>query len=337
MFYFGIDVHSKTSQVCEISRKGTILRNVSLSTTPTGLSRIFRGRARSRIVMEVGCETPWVRRKLEEMGHDVVVVNPRRVRLIAESTLKSDRVDAEVLAQLSRMDPSLVRPVYQRSRAGQDLRSQLRVRDLLVRTRASWITSIRGTLRAHGYRLGSCATYRFLEKFSQLDLDPHLETLLEPLLEGLDQLNQQIESADEALAELSREDELAGRLQTIPGVGPVVSLAFIAWVDRPERFRKSRDVGPGLGLRPWIRESGGRRLTGRITREGDAGMRRLLVQAAHAAFQTQRDSSLRRWATQLSERVGKKKAVVALARKIGVLMHRLWTADEEFQAFPKAA
>lgn len=277
MAHFGIDVHEKTSQVCEVNRRGRVVRSFEISTSLASLGRVFRDLRRSRVVIEAGGSPPWVRRELEALGHEVVVVNPRRVRLIAESTLKRDSVDAEVLARLSRLDPELLRPVYQRSRAAQDLRSELKVRDALVRARCFLITSIQGTLRAHGYRLRSCATYRFVEVFSKMSLDRDLSSILDPLVETIDHLSQQIEKADQALAERSREDELAGRLQTIPGVGPVVSLAFIAWMDCPERFRKSRDVGPGLGLRPWIRESGGRRHTGWITREGDSGMRRLLV------------------------------------------------------------
>jgi transposase len=132
-------------------------------------------------------------------------------------------------------------------------------------------------------------------------------------------------------------DELLVRLQEVPGVGPLVSLAFIGWVDRPERFQCSRDVGACLGLRPQVRDSGERQWRGAITREGDGEMRRLLVQAAHAALNCRQDSALKRWAERLVERIGKRKAVVALARKLAVLLHRLWVTGRCYQPLPQAA
>jgi transposase len=268
-------------------------------------------------------------------SHDVTVVNPRRVRLIAESTLKTDGIDAEVLARLSRLDLDFLRPVYQRSREAQELRTRLRVRTSLVKARTSLINAVRGTLRAQGYRVASCTARSFVVRFASMRLETSLCKAVDPLVTTIGELTDRINGLENELVAESRSNELLRRLQTVPGVGPLVSLAYMGWVDSPDRFSKSRDVGPCLGLRPSLRSSGGHEIRGRITREGDTEMRRLLVQAAHAALSCRKDSSLKRWGEGLVARLGKSKAVVALARKIGVLLHRLWVTGESFRAFPQ--
>jgi transposase len=272
-----------------------------------------------------------------ELGHEVTVVNPRRVRLIAESTLKTDGIDAEVLARLSRLDLGFLRPVYQRTREAQELRTRLRVRTSLVKSRTSLINAVRGTLRAQGYRVPSCPADSFVVRFATMRLPASLAEALEPMVSTIGELTERIQGLKAKLVAESSSDELVQRLQTVPGVGPLVSLAYVGWMDRPDRFRESRDVGASLGLRPSLRSSGGHEIRGRITREGDTEMRRLLVQAAHAALQCHKDSTLKRWAESLVERLGKGKAVVALARKIAVLLHHLWVTGDSFRAFPQAA
>jgi transposase len=281
--------------------------------------------------------TPWVYRLLGELGHDVVVVNPRRVRLIAESTLKTDGIDAEVLARLSRLDLDLLRPVYQRTREAQELRTRLRVRSSLVKTRTSLINAVRGTVRAQGYRVPSCPARSFVVRFASLTLEPSLAHSIEPLVTTIGELTDRINDLEKMLVVESRSNDVLVRLQSVPGVGPLVSLAYVGWMDTPDRFTKSRDVGACLGLRPSLRSSGGHEVRGRITREGDVEMRRLLVQAAHAALHCRKDSALKRWGEALVERVGKGKAIVALARKIAVLLHHLWTTGDRFRAFPREA
>ena len=336
MEYLGIDVHSKYSEVCGISEKGEVTVRRRVPTTETGLRRFFGPRERSIVTLESGPVTPWVYRLLCELGHEVTVVNPRRVRLIAESTLKTDGIDAEVLARLSRLDMGFLRPVYQRTAEAQELRTRLRVRTSLVKARTSLINAVRGTLRAQGYRVPSCPTKSFVVRFASVRLERSLSDAIDPLVTTIGELTDRINSLEKELVAESRSSELLTRLQTVPGVGPLVSLAFMGWVDSPGRFPKSRDVGACLGLRPSLRSSGGHEIRGRITREGDPEMRRLLVQAAHAALRSRKDSSLKRWGEGLVARLGKGKAVVALARKIGVLLHRLWVTGESFRAFPQA-
>lgn len=337
MEHVGIDVHQKYSEICWLSEAGEVQQRRRLPTTEASLRRFFGRIERVRVVLESSCVTPWVSRLLGEMGHEVVVLNPRRVRLVAESTLKSDTIDAEILARLSRFDLELLRPVYQRSEAAQELRTRLRVRTSLVKARTSLINSVRGSLRSRGYRMGSCPTASFVARWFELRLAPAVRELLEPLVETIAELTDRIAGLERELKATARSDELMLRLQDVPGVGPLVSLAYVGWMDRAERFAKSRDVGACLGLRPRVRGSGGKILRGAITREGDCEMRRLLVQAAHAALNSKKDFQLRRWAEAVAERVGKSKAVVALARKIAVLLHRLWVTGEPYRAFPHAA
>lgn len=337
MRHCGIDVHSATSDLCELSAAGKVVRRERFSSTQYGFRKHFEGVGRMRVVMESGGSTPWVYRLLTELGHEVIVVNPRRLRLIAESTLKSDRIDAEILARLSRFDLDLLRPVYQRSQDGQALRTKIQVRTSLVRARVALINQVKGVLRSQGVRFSSTTASSFVAKWGEARIPRAMRDLLEPLVGSIGELTDRIEKLQVELVELSHSDELLERLQEVPGVGPLVSVSFLGWVDRAERFAKSRDVGACLGLRPTLRASSKAKQQGHISREGDSEMRWLLVQAAHAALSTNRDSALKRWGERLVERLGKKKAVVAVARKLAVLLHRMWISGEHYQAFPKAA
>jgi transposase len=333
----GIDVHLKASELCELSSRGKVVRRERFSSTREGFRKQFGGSPRMRIVMESGGSTPWVYRLLCDLGHEVVVVNPRRVRLIAESTLKSDRIDAEILARLSRFDLELLQPVHQRSAESQALRTKIQVRTSLVRSRVALMNQVKGTLRSQGVRFSTSTANRFVVKWAAARIPRPLRDLLEPLVGAIGELTDRIEKLQRELVEVAQSDARLLRLQEAPGVGPLVSLAFAGWVDRADRFARSRDVGACLGLRPIVRASGGSRRTSHISREGDSEMRWLLVQAAHASLAVHRDSALKRWGERLVERLGKKKAVVALARKLAVLLHRLWVTGESYRPFPTAA
>jgi transposase len=193
----------------------------------------------------------------------------------------------------------MLRPVYQRSYEGQLLRTRLRLRTSLVEARRSLINQVRGTLRAHGAPLSSCTSKSFVAHFATGPTPQDSREVLEPLVGAIGELTDRIEAIERELVEESHSDELIERLQQVPGVGPLVSLSFVAWVDRADRFAKSRDVGACLGA-------------------------------------VRRDSALKRWAQTLVARVGKKRAVVALARKLAVLLHRLWVTRDSFRPFPAA-
>jgi len=333
MDYCGIDLHVEYSEVCILDEEGEVMETSRVRTSQKALERFF-GRDPMRVAMEAGGTSPWVSRLLSSLGHEVVVCSPRRVRLIAESTLKNDRVDAEVLARLVRLDPEFLKPIQHRSEQAQLLRGNLKVRSAMVEARTKWINTIRGLLRSFGYKVSGKAPQTFAERVDRLKLPSELKAVIEPLLEQLDLLTGEIERRNEHLEEMVKDLPEVAHLREIPGVGPVVATYFVLTIDDPDRFKNSRDVASFFGLRPSMRESASVTRFGRITKEGDPEMRRLLVQAAHACLLTKADSELKRWALAVAERKGKGKAVVALARKLAVLMHRLWVTGEVYQAFP---
>lgn len=337
MIHVGIDLHQKYSEICELDDDGAILERCRLSTTEASFRRWFKGREGLRVVLECSGSSRWVSRLLRELGCEVVVVNPRRVRLIAESSLKTDEVDAEVLARLSCFGRGLLQPVYERRDEASLLRTRLGVRTALVRSKVAMVNSVRGTLRSLGYRVQGQSVARFVASYGSLSIPLPLRQALDPLVETIVDLSKRIEALTDTLTKEGREDPLLQRLQSVPGIGPIVSLGFVSWIDDPHRFRRSRDVGSYLGLRPRVRASGGTERRGGITREGDPEMRRLMVQAAHQLMRTRQDTALKRWSTQLAERIGKKKAVVALARKLAVLLHHLWVTNQDFQPLPDPA
>jgi len=333
MEYCGIDLHSEYSQICILDEGGEVMETSRVRTSRKALERFF-ARDRMRVVIEAGGTSPWVSRLLDSLGHEVVVCSPRRVRLIAESSLKNDKVDAEVLARLVRLDPEFLKPIQHRSEQAQLLRANLKVRSAMVEARTKWINTVRGLLRGFGYKVSGKAPHSFVERVNRMKLPDELSAVITPLLEQLDLLTGEIDRRNEHLEEMVKDLPEVEHLREIPGVGPVVATYFVLTIDDPDRFKNSRDVAAFFGLRPSMRESASVTHFGRITKEGDPDMRRLLVQAAHACLLTKADSELKRWALALAERKGKGKAVVALARKLAVLMHRLWVTGEVYQAFP---
>jgi len=337
MDYCGIDLHQDKTYVCILDEEGDVMERTTVRTTRRALSKYFNARERMRVVMEAGGSSPWVSRLVERCGHEVIVCSTRRVRLIAESTLKTDDVDAEVLARLVRIDPGFLGSVTHRSEEAQRLRSKLTVRTSLVETRKKWINAVKGILRGEGYRVAGGAPRTFPQGLAKLELPAQLREGIEPLLRQLDLVTAEIEGVEENLKLVADDLPVVAHLRRIPGVGLIVALYYVLTIDDPERFRESRDVAAYFGLRPTMRSSGKVSYFGRITREGDSEMRRLLVQAAHGLLRTRARSHLKDWALKPAARRGKGKAVVALARKLAVLMHRLWVTGEVFQPYPEKA
>lgn len=333
MEYCGIDLHAEYSQICILDEDGEVMETSRVRTSRRALERFFR-RDRMRVVMEAGGSSPWVSRLLDSLGHEVVVCSPRRVRLIAESKLKNDKVDAEVLARLVRLDPEFLQPIQHRSEEAQLLRANLKVRSAMVEARTKWINTVRGLLRSFGYKVSGKAPHTFADRVDKMNLPDELRTVIEPLLKQLDLLTGEIMRRNEHVEEMVKDLPEVNHLRKIPGVGPIVATYFVLTIDDPQRFKNSRDVASFFGLRPSMRESASKSHYGRITKEGDPEMRRLLVQAAHACLRTKADSELKNWALELAERKGRGKAAVALARKIAVLMHHLWITGEVYQATP---
>jgi transposase len=328
----GIDLHLKSSEVNLLDEAGAVSERAGIPTTETSFRRWFGGREGMRICIEASGLSPWVARLLSELGHEVIVANAQRVRLIAESSLKNDRVDAETLARLVRMDPALLCPIRHRSEEVQRLRGMLRVRRSLVNSRTACLNTARGLLRSFRYRVPGQRPERLARALATGKVPEALCGLVAPLVATALELDEKVQLLDDEVIEAGQAFAAVARFQQVPGVGPLVALAFLLCIEDPARFRSSRDIPSFLGLRPRMRESAERSHFGSITRQGDAEMRRLLVQAAHGCLRSRQDSELKRWAEQLAGRIGKKKAVVALARKLAVVLHHLWVTGEDYQA-----
>ncbi len=331
MKHCGIDLHLKSSEVCVVDEAGVGVERSRIPTTEASIKRWFGGRERMRICIEASGLSPWVERLLSELGHEVIVANAQRVRLIAESTLKNDRVDAETLARLVRIDPTLLCPIRHRSAETQRVRGMLRARRALVNARTACLNTTRGLLRSFGYRLPKQKSERLVQALTTRKVPEALCALVAPLLATAVELSEKIARLDRAVVREGRAYPEVTRFQQVPGVGPLVALAYVLCIEDPSRFRSSRDIASFLGLRPRMRESAERSRFGHITRHGDAQMRMLLVQAAHGCLRSRQDTELKRWARQLAARIGKQKAAVALARKLALVLHRMWVTGEDYE------
>lgn len=337
----GIDLGDQRSSVCVLGGDGEVRRRFTVATTEGALRRALGSEAASRTVIEVGTHSPWVSRVLEGLGHEVIVANPRRVRLIAESDDKSDRVDAETLARLGRADPKLLHPIRHRGEQAQRDRACLSVRDGLVRARVLLVNQARGIAKAQGRRLPRCSAEGFARRVRRESLAGQFPGL-EAAVKAIEAINEQIRALEAEIeaVSLQRYPETA-LLRQVTGVGMLTALSFVLTIEDARRFRRSRQVGVYLGLRPRRRQSGASDPALRISKAGDPFTRRLLVQAAHyivGPFGP--DTDLRRFGERLIARGGRaarKKAIVAVARKLAVLLHHLWITGEVYQPLRASA
>jgi transposase len=278
---------------------------------------------------------------LEGCGHETIVANARKLRLIYQNPRKNDRTDAESLARVARMDPRLLGPVKHRGKDTQADLGVLRARDGAVAARTQLVNQVRGLAKSAGVRLRSCSTASFADKVP-LQLTDELRPALEPLVAVIRTLTEAIEGYDRTIEEIAaaRYPD-AGRLRQVNGVGPVTALTYVLTIDDPTRFRRSRSVGAYLGLTARQNQSGDQDPEMRITKTGDCDLRRLLVCCAqHILGPFGADSDLRRWGLKLASRgdkVAKKRAVVAVARKLAVLLHRLWVSGEPYDPLKNAS
>ena len=279
-------------------------------------------------MLEVGTHSPWVSRCGQQAGHEVIVANARKVKLIAESSQKDDRLDAETLARLGRTDLRLLSPIEHRGEKAQADLLLIRSRAALVRARTALVNALRGLVKSRGERLLKCAAERVNVTLAG-SLSPDLQERLRPLLESIGALSAQITVYDRQIERLAREEYPETKwLQQVWGVGTLIALAFVLILEDPRRFPRSRPVGAYLGMRPGRRDSGQCRPQLRISKEGDTYLRSLLVEAAHCILRSRApDCDLKRFGLKLCKRGGKngrKRAKVAVARKLAVLLHRLW-------------
>jgi transposase len=331
----GLDLGDRWSFYCVMDEAGQILREQKLATTAEAMRQTFARIPRSLIALETGTHSPWVSRLLTELGHEVLVAHAQKVQLITKSTRKDDRHDARTLARLARIDPELLGPVRHRSAQAQIHLTVIRARAALVSTRTALVNAARGLVKSFGQRLPRCGTEQVSRELAA-GLCPELREVLQPLLQEIESLNERIQEYNERMQKIAKESyPQVALLQQVKGVGTQIALTYVLTLEDPQRFRKSRDVGCFLGLRPGRRNSGQSEPQKHISKEGDRYLRTMLVQGAHYILGPfGADSDLRRWGLKLAERGGKnakKRAVVAVARKLAVLLHRLWVSGEVYE------
>ncbi len=330
----GLDLGDTTSRIYAIDAEGARVAEASIATTRPGLTRYFSQGTGWRVVIEVGTHSPWVSRELAALGHDVVVANPSAMYGAKRRRKRNDRLDAEYLARQGRADRQLLYPIQHRSLEGQQHLELLRARDQLVQVRTKLVNHVRGTVKSLGSRIRRCSADAFAKRAAS-ELPEVLRPSITPLLEVVQDLTIRITAYDRQVAALTRAHyPVATRLQQPAGVGPLTALAFVLVLEDPTRFRKSRDVGAYVGLVPRLDESSTSQPQLRISKAGDAFLRRLLVNAAHyilGPFGPPCD--LRRHGEAIARRGGKnakKRAVIAVARKLAVMLHRLWVSDRPY-------
>jgi transposase len=331
----GLDLGDRWSFYCVLDEAGKIILEQKVPTTPEGMKEIFARIPRSLIALETGTHSPWVSRLLTELGHEVLVAHAQKVQLITKSNRKDDRHDARTLARLARIDPELLGPVRHRSAKAQIHLTVIRARAELVSARTALVNAARGLVKSYGQRLPKCGTQQVSRELAA-DLNAEMREVLEPLLREIESLNERIQEYDARMEKIAKESyPQVERLKQVKGVGTQIALTYVLTLEDPQRFPKSREVGCFLGLRPGRRDSGESQPQMHITKEGDRYLRTMLVQGAHYILGPfGEDSDLRRWGQKLSARGGKnakKRAVVAVARKLAVLLHRLWVSGEVYE------
>lgn len=333
----GVDLGDERSHFCVLNEAGEVIERGQAETSEAGLRRVFGERRPVRLAMETGTHSCWASRALKQMGHTVVVANAREVRKISQSTKKNDRHDAEMLARLLRADVKLLSPVEHGDVETQQDLAVLHARDALVRERTALVNTVRGMIKSFGYRLPKGSTGSFARQ-AALKIPPALRPALGPLLEVIAELTRQIGRYDQGVTDLAeRKYPEVALLEQVAGVGTLTALAYVLRLGDKQRFRRSRDVGPFLGLVPRTDQSGQQDRQLRITKAGDGFTRRLLVSSAHYILGPfGPDCDLRRKGLLLAARGGrnaKKRAVVAVARKLAVLLHHLWVTGEVYEPF----
>jgi len=331
----GLDLGDRWSFYCVLDEAGEILLEQKVATTAEAMKQTFAKIPRSLIALETGTHSPWVSRLLRELGHQGLVAHAQKVQLISKSTRKDDRHDARTLARLARIDPELLGPVRHRSAQAQIHLTVIRARAELVRARTSLVNAARGLVKSYGQRLPKCGTEQVNRELAA-GLCPELREVLEPLLQEIESLNERIQEYEVRMEKIAQESyPQVALLKQVKGVGTQIALTYVLTLDDPHRFPKSREVGCFLGLRPGRRDSGESQPQMHISKEGDRYLRTMLVQGAHYILGPfGADSDLRRWGLKLAARGGKsakKRAVVAVARKLAILLHHLWVSGEVYE------
>jgi transposase len=334
----GLDLGDRFSQYCMLNRDSEVVETGRIQTTEAALRRHFEGEPTMRVALECGTHSAWISRLLEQLGHQVLVANTRKIRAITASESKNDRNDAEKLARFAAHDPRLLSPIRHRSAERQRDLDLIHARSTLVGARTMIVNSLRGLVKSAGGRLPACSTASFRTR-AQAAVPATLTAAARPLLEQVEALNRNIVEMDRLIEQLAVRYPEIELLRTAPGVGPVVAATYLLTLDSKDKVRHSRQAGAFLGLRPRQSQSGDSDPQNRIAKTGNVYLRSLLVQAAQYVLgRFGPDSELRRWGLKLAASAGKrgkKRAIVAVARKLAVILHRMWQTRDRWQPFPQ--
>lgn len=332
--YVGLDVSVRHTSICIVDEIGKVIRETRVASDPAAIIPILTAPTIDcrRVGLEAGPLSQWLFSGLGEAGVPVICVETRHMKAaLAAQVNKTDRNDARGIAQMMRV--GLYRPVHVKTAASQEKRTLLAARKLLQGQNRAIENDVRGLLRSFGLKVGPTSAGAFDARVRQLvDGLPRLTAIMRPLLEARAALRSQFAVLHRQLLDLVRHDPVCRRFMTVPGVGAVVAITFQATVDIPQRFIKSKAVGGHFGLTPRAFSSGESDYTGRISRCGDALMRSTLYEAAHTLLtHTKRWCSLKAWGIRVAQRRGLSKATVAVARKLAVILHRMWIDGTEFR------
>jgi transposase len=331
----GVDLGDQWSNYCILGLGGETLREGQFRTRRQEVGEFFQSLATSRVVIEVGTHSAWVREVIAGLGHEVLVANAQRMEGRKRRRRKNDRIDAAKLARLGRVDPKSLYPIQHRSTEVREDLLVIRVRDSLVESRTKLISTVRGMVKTMGARVQGCSSVSFSGKAAG-QIPPEVQETFEPLLRLIETLSEEIKSYEKRIEKLGSEKYMDTKLlRQVNGVGPVTSLAYVLTLETPQRFKRSRDVGPYLGLVPQQEDSGDSQPQLGISKAGDKMLRKLLVGSAQYILGPfGPDTDLRRFGMKLCQRGGKnakKRASVAVARKLAVLLHRLWSSGEVYE------
>src|ERR1700733_930038 len=328
----GVDPGDVWSHYCTLNQDGEVIDRGRFRTTAKAIEKWFKDLPSTRVAMEAGVHTLWISEQLEQLGHEVIVANVRELRAISHSDRKSDQGDVEKLARYARLDPEILRPISHRTVEQQEALTLIRARELLVRLRTAAVNAVRGLTKACGYRMPASSTKCFAQR-GQAAMPPGLKLALGPVLEQIAAMTLKIKQYDREIQRMPQiEDAETQPMLTIHGIGDITALTFVLTLGDKERFGQSRDVGCYLGLRPKRSQSGEPDPQLGITKAGNVYLRSLLIEcASHILRPHGKDSALRQWGLHLACSRGHavpKKGVVAVARKLAVLPHRIWITQE---------
>lgn len=337
----GMDLGDKRNVIVVFDENGQEAQPVTISNTSQALQKFFSKHTGADVVIEAGTHSAWISRLLKSMGHHVCIGNPRKLRAIWDADDKSDERDARILALIYRMEPRLLHEIHHRSEEAQATLAILKGRDQLVATRTKLANHVRGTLKTLGVSLKGCSPQSMPDKAPD-QIPSEFWPSVAAVLETIGHLNGQIRELDKEMNRLCKKKypETEHLLQ-VPGVGPITALTFVLTLEDPNRFENSRSAGAFAGLTPKRDQSGDTDKQLHITKAGSPMLRRLLVTAAQYILGPfAPDSALRRCGERIAARGGKRSkrcAVVAVARKLAVLLHRLWSDKSIYKPFPNGA